>query len=95
MSEKHLRTLIRLLLAEEKEEKKIIGEPDLSSEDERDEPEFENNEQSVVSSIRGVTTPLGTGPTYPAGKGKKRTKRKSPAAAAGAVFGNAKPVKKA
>jgi len=60
---------------------------------EPDEPDSEDDpaeEQSVVANIAGVTTPLGTGPTYP-NKGKKR---KSPARAAGDSFGGARPPKK-
>jgi len=82
-----LRKFIRILL----EEKDVIGEPDLSAEDEREE-DNDNSEQSVTANIAGVTTPLGTGPTYPSTRAKKR-KRRSPAQAAGSAFGNAKPVK--
>lgn len=83
-----LRQYIRLIF----EEIKILGEPDLTSQDERDEEKEETTEQSVSSSISGVTTPLGAGPDYPKNSsGKKR----SPAAAAGSAFGNAKPVKNA
>ena len=82
-----LRRYIRLLI----EQKEILAEPDLSAEDERAEEEPE--EQSVVSSIAGVTTPLGTGPTYPAPPKKK--KKKSPAEANGSGFGGAKPLKNA
>jgi hypothetical protein len=49
------------------------------------------DEQSVVSNIAGVTTPLGTGPTYPAGKGKKRA---PPWVAVGGAFGGARPAAK-
>ena len=47
-----------------------------------DEPDPDNtikgsrHEQAVVSAIAGVTTPLGTGPTYPNPKRKKRKNRK-------------------
>jgi len=81
-----LRYYIRLLI----EQKEILAEPDLSAEDERSEEEPE--EQAVVSSIAGVTTPLGTGPTYPS---PQRKKKKSPAEANGAAFGGAKPIKNA
>ena len=84
----YLRQYIRFIL----EEKEILGEPDLSSQDERDDDK-EKEEQSVVSSIAGVTTPLGTGPTYPNPPKKKR--KKSPAEVNGAAFGGAKPAKNA
>ena len=98
MSERHIRDFIRLLLISEKVDKEVLGEPDLSSEDERDhdEPEKDSNEQSVVSSIAGVTTPLGTGPTYPSKKKSKGSrKKKAPWQAAASGFANAKLVKKA
>jgi len=90
-----LRRYIRFLL-EEKKKKEVLGEPDLSSEDERDE---EKSEQSVTSSIAGVTTPLGTGPTYPAdrkkSRGRPKPRKMTPAEANGSAFGGAKPVKNA
>ncbi len=58
----------------------LLTEPDASNEEEE-----ETDEQSVCANIAGVTTPLGTGPTYP-NKGKKR---KSPAAVAGGSYGGA------
>ena len=61
-----LRELIRIILKEE-----VLGEPDESSEDERED----SDEQSVVGAVAGVTTPLGTGPTYPADMKKKHKKR--------------------
>ena len=48
-----------------------MGEPDESAEDERED----SDEQSVVGAVAGVTTPLGTGPTYPADMKKKHKKR--------------------
>ena len=64
-----LRQYIRLLLEEE-----ILGEPDMSAEDERDDNESEKDEQAAVAGggIAGVTTPLGTGPTYPATDRRKK-----------------------
>ena len=62
-----LRELIRFILKEE-----VLGEPDESAEDEREES---SDEQSVAGAVAGVTTPLGTGPTYPAGMKKKHKKR--------------------
>ena len=61
-----LRELIRIILKEE-----VLGEPDESAEDER----VDSDEQAVVGAVAGVTTPLGTGPTYPAGMKKKHKKR--------------------
>tara|TARA_Y100000310_G_C19987208_1_gene492470 strand:+ start:93 stop:446 length:354 start_codon:yes stop_codon:yes gene_type:complete len=49
-------------------------------------------EISTVASIAGVTTPLGTGPTYP--NGTKRRKKKSLDRTVGDAFGGARPVKK-
>ena len=63
---------------------KLLTQPDFTEEEEADE-------QNVVANIAGVTTPLGTGPTYPS---KQRIKRKSPAKAAGDAFGGARPPKK-
>jgi len=52
-------------------EEEVLGEPDLSSEE-----EHEREEQAVASAVAGVTTPLGTGPTYPDKPKKKRKKNK-------------------
>jgi len=63
----------------ERDENKLLTEPDYSP-DEDDDPKLgkkssedkKKKEQSMVGggAIAGVTTPLGTGPTYP-DKGKK------------------------
>lgn len=76
-----LREWIKFLI-----EKDVIGEPDLSNKEERDKDiaakkkEKESpDEASVAAGMPGVSTPLGTGPTYPAKivkKTKKRQKRK-------------------
>ena len=84
-----LRQFIRFLIETEKKddsekEKDLLTEPDEAEGREEDEV-------SVVASIAGVTTPLGTGPTYP---DKPRKRRQSPAAAAGRSFGGATPIKK-
>ena len=63
---RYLRWLIREMLAEEE----VLGEPDESAEDER-----ERDEQAVAAAVAGVTTPLGTGPTYPDKKRKKKKKK--------------------
>lgn len=53
----------------------LLTEPDDPSGDE-DTSSAEVEEVSGVSAIAGVTTPLGTGPTYPDKKGKKKKLRK-------------------
>ena len=55
----------------EKKNNELLTEPDQV--DER--AESETDEISTVASIAGVTTPLGTGPSYP-GAPKKRKKKK-------------------
>ena len=82
---KNLRLFIRKIL-EEAQEKELITEPD----DTEGREESAEDEASVAANVAGVTTPLGTGPTYPR---KTKDKRKSPAAVAGSAFGGAKPVK--
>ena len=64
-----LRELIRIILKEE-----VLGEPDESAEDEREEG---HHEQSVAGGVPGVVTPLGTGPTYPDDIKKSHKKRLS------------------
>ena len=84
-----LRQFIRLLIETESEKedpdtKDLLTEPD----------EFDGREEdevSVVANIAGVTTPLGSGPTYP---NKPAKRRKSPAQVAGSSFGNAVPFKR-
>ena len=63
-----LREYIRLLLEEE-----VLGEPDMSAEEERDDAD-DADEQAAVGggNIAGVTTPLGTGPTYPSTDRRKK-----------------------
>ena len=81
MDLKLLKKWINLIL-----ESDILGEPDLTNQEERekelkdkkDKKEKEDKEKlemSVAAGMPGVTTPLGTGPTYPA-KVLKRTKKK-------------------
>jgi len=66
-----LRKYIRLILETPGGDKELLGEPDLTSND--DEPKEEVSAGGVV----GVTTPLGTGPTYPSDKKRKAKKKKS------------------
>jgi hypothetical protein len=79
-----LRKLIRQILREVKhpavEEKGEDHMTDdlLTEPDDVDDISAQKKEQSVVASIAGVTTPLGTGPTYPKhSKSKKKSKKKS------------------
>ena len=97
MNYSRLRQYIRNILIEKSDnEDTLLVEPDLTPE--REDEDKAADEVSAlgtagaggVGSIRGVTTPLGTGPTYPAGK-KKRKKKRTPAEAAGSGFGGAKP----
>ena len=73
---KALRNFIReFLLREKKDGNEPSREKDdnlLVEPDEVDEPGQE--EVSVVANIAGVSTPLGTGPTYPAGRRKQKKK---------------------
>ncbi len=78
----NLRKLIKLILED------VLGEPDLSSEDERDsdkslDKEKEVDEQNTVASVApsgmGPNVPLGAGPSYPnpeVGKKKRKKKKK-------------------
>ena len=52
---------------EEKDVENLLTEPDASDDDEQ-------REQNVVANISGVSTPLGTGPTYPRRRKKKKQK---------------------
>ena len=64
----------------------LLTEPDFSA----DEVDAEEKiEVSVAGSVAGVTTPLGTGPTYP----HRGAERKPTWAAASSGFGKAKPHK--
>jgi len=84
--EELLRNFIVQIIKEEKKEKEedLLGEPDLSNEDEREEEGYD--EQNVVANIAGYTLPLGASnsPTSLKQRGK----------VAGSSFGDAKPVKK-
>ena len=75
-----LRKYIRIIL----EKKDVIGEPDLTNKEERDKElrskkekkKKKPDEASVAAGMPGVSTPLGTGPTYPAKIIKKNKKRR-------------------
>ena len=61
--------LLRLLEKKKEEENgDLLTEPD-----EPHESEDSTEEVSVVANIAGVTTPLGTGPTYSAKKKRKKS----------------------
>ena len=84
MKEHLLREFIAMVLLEASDEK-LLGEPDFIEDPEDEElyapcPDNEQYEVSMIggggSVIQGVTTPLGTGPTYPGPPKKKRLKRK-------------------
>lgn len=74
---------------EDSEEKDLLLEPDASP-----GKDPSKTEQSVCAGVAGVTTPLGTGPTYPDSPSRKKAKKakKSSAAAAGGSYGGAKPL---
>ena len=92
--QKLLRQFILEAISEEKDEEahveprddELLVEPDFSADTADAE---EKSEVSVAGVVAGVTTPLGTGPTYP-NKGKKR---KPAWQAASSGFGRAKPHK--
>ena len=75
LSEADLRRVVRKLIIETYEargdadnEENLLVEPDNPDNDE------DQNEINTIAGggIRGVTTPLGTGPTYPIDKDKKK-----------------------
>jgi len=77
MSIQLLRKFIHLIL----EKGEIIGEPDLTNQDDREQEKNKDtddtkSDEMSAGGVGGVSTPLGTGPTYPA-KVLKRTKKKS------------------
>ena len=78
MNTKLIREFIRLFLERSSD---VLGEPDLSNQEEREKEkkDSEKDEMSVAAGMPGVSTPLGTGLTYPAKivkKNKKRQKKK-------------------
>lgn len=81
-----LRTVIRSLIQEMlKEKEELLTEPDEAS--------GREEEEASAGGVAGVSTPLGTGPTYP-DKSKRSKKIRSPLDSAAASFGNAKIVRK-
>ena len=77
MNAELIRKYIRLFL---ERRDNVIGEPDLTNQETREKEKKKkdskkSDEASVAAGMPGVTTPLGTGPTYPA-KVIKRTKKK-------------------
>ena len=87
--EELLRKFVLQILSEEKDkEDNLLGEPDLSKEDERDEDgeEGHHDEQNVVSNIAGYTLPLGDS--------NSPTTLKQRGDIAGSGFGGAKPIQK-
>ena len=86
--EELLKRFVFQVLSEEKnknKEENLLGEPDLSSEDEREE-EGHHDEQNVSSAVAGYTLPLG------ASNNPSTLKQRGEIAGSG--FGGAKPVKK-
>ncbi len=77
MNYSSLRKFIRLLLSEKKD---LLGEPDMTNAENRkkqkDKKKKKSDEMSVAAGMPGVSTPLGTGPTYPAKIVKKHKKNK-------------------
>ena len=68
MSAELIRKYIRLFL---ERRDNVIGEPDLTNQETREKEKKKkdskkSDEASVAAGMPGVTTPLGTGPTYPA-----------------------------
>ena len=65
-----LKKWIHLILEQE-----VLGEPDLTNKDERDADQDKETSEFSAAGIPGVSTPLGTKPTYPS-KIKKKNKKK-------------------
>jgi len=85
--EELLRKFVFQVLTEEKEDN-LLGEPDMSKEDERDDggKESPHDEQSVSANVAGYTLPLGAS-NHP-------STLKQRGDIAGSGFGGAKPIKK-
>ena len=97
----HYQSVLEVCKTKEKEDEKpenLLTEPDET--EGREDEEGHHDEASAISTgagamvstgaMRGVTTPLGTGPTHP--KKSKKKKKKSPAKAYGDSFARATPV---
>ena len=65
-----LRKYVRLVLETNEGDKELLGEPDLTAD------EDDSKEEVSSGGVAGVTTPLGTGPTYPVSSKKKKSKKK-------------------
>ena len=65
--------VIKRFIAEALSEKQsnLLVEPDETNDNNDDESVENKQEQSVCGAVAGVTTPLGTGPTYPRKRKKK------------------------
>ncbi len=95
MEERKLRSLLRLLIAEELSHSpkgQLLTEPD--SPDDPDE-DGEPDEASVAASIGGgPAMPLGAGPSYPGPEPRSRKKARSELTrVTGDAFGGARPVR--
>lgn len=83
--EKKLEKLIlEILKLESKDD--LLGEPDMSKEDERDDGELDQDEQSVAGAVAGYTLPLGAS--------NRPSTLKQRGETSGRYYGDAKPVKK-
>lgn len=73
LTEAALRALIRKLLIEGEDKDNVLGEPDLSSENERDDPEYQPPDEDTIDelnvvgaggapagNLRGIQGPMGT-----------------------------------
>jgi len=79
-----LREYIRLLIEEE-----VLGEPDLSAEDEREDDDESHHDEQSSGGVPGPMVPLGRGPS-----GERRKRRKDAEKANASAFGGAKIAKK-
>lgn len=73
-----LRKIIRQIILEAQKKQKVIGEPDMSEEEERNSPE-EIDEMSFAGNIAGYMAPLGHGrgtTGVPDSRATKKKKRK-------------------
>jgi len=54
LTEHALRDLIRKILLESEEDDDVLGEPDLSAENERDDPEYEPPDEDTIDEVMTV-----------------------------------------